>query len=589
MKLSRSGAFFLFLFTLISLPHGISADTFSIVDEKGKAITSAMITEMAAAPEKDTSDNGYQTPGIARNVPSEVTLFSDTSGRASFPRRSLPLKYRVRKPGFRDALVEKAGRVTLIRESDPAALAASRPANAWLGSLNLTPYERTHFHMQCGFCHQQGSAFTRKDRSPEEWSDTIKRMIRYGSRLPTTLQKSLPEKLNTEYRRLREHPEQVRQSTQWMTGLSHFRITEWPIGDAMSQTHDMLIGKNGFVYVADNIQDRIYEIQPLSDTVTVYRIPHREDDSPGGLIAGRMRDFPKHDSTSNAHSLALSETDGHIFITPSAQRRLIEFDPVSKTFTMHEMDQGFYPHTIRIDAKDRVWFTLALSNQVAMFDRHTKAFTYFYLPPRSFRERITIAIIPFLFRLMKWGLPVSNWLAIDDAASGTPLPYGIEAAPDGMIYFSRLHTQEIGRIDPEKGSVTMIPVPFAGPRRLRADAEGNIWITSFGESKIAMYSPSTGRFSMHELPVSPAGSDTPYALNVDRKRRIVWVNGNQSDSIYAFDIAKQSWSVIPLPRRTTFTRDFDIDAKGAVYTSNSNFPAWHVEGAQPTLIRIERR
>jgi virginiamycin B lyase len=33
------------------------------------------------------------------------------------------------------------------------------------------------------------------------------------------------------------------------------------------------------------------------------------------------------------------------------------------------MDSGFYPHTVRFDAKDRVWFTLALSNQVGMYDR----------------------------------------------------------------------------------------------------------------------------------------------------------------------------------------------------------------------------
>ena len=70
--------------------------------------------------------------------------------------------------------------------------------------------------------------------------------------------------------------------------------------------------------------------------------------------------------------LAESPKDKHIFITPSYQRRLIEFDPVTKAFRLHEMDGGFYPHTVRFDAKDRVWFTLALSNQVGMFDRTTR-------------------------------------------------------------------------------------------------------------------------------------------------------------------------------------------------------------------------
>ena len=50
-------------------------------------------------------------------------------------------------------------------------------------------------------------------------------------------------------------------------------------------------------------------------------------------------------------------------------------DPDTGEFTRHKMDEGFYPHTIRTDDQDRVWFTLALSSQVAMFDRETEEFT----------------------------------------------------------------------------------------------------------------------------------------------------------------------------------------------------------------------
>jgi streptogramin lyase len=83
------------------------------------------------------------------------------------------------------------------------------------------------------------------------------------------------------------------------------------------------------------------------------------------------------------------------------------------------------------------------------------------------------------------------------------------------------------------------------------------------------------------------GSDTPYALNVDKKRGIVWVNGNQSDSLHALDIKAQTWRSVPLPRRVSFTRDIEIAEDGTVYTSTSNFPSWHTEGGQPTLIRVQ--
>jgi len=64
--------------------------------------------------------------------------------------------------------------------------------------------------------------------------------------------------------------------------LAGATITEWPIGDIFSQVHDMLVGRNGHVYVADNIQDRLYEVDPRTDQVTVYRIPHRPGEKNGG-------------------------------------------------------------------------------------------------------------------------------------------------------------------------------------------------------------------------------------------------------------------------------------------------------------------
>jgi streptogramin lyase len=412
-------------------------------------------------------------------------------------------------------------------------------------------------------------------------------MIRYGSRLSTADQEALPARLAEGYRKLRENPQLVPEPLPWSPALAGTTITEWPIGDVFSQVHDMLVAANGLVYVADNIQDRLYEVDPRTNQVTVYKIPHRPGEKNGGLLAGRLKDFQKHDSTSNAHSLAESRVDGHLFITPSAQRRLVEFDPESKEFTLHDMEEGFYPHTIRVDQKDRVWFTVALSNQIAMFDRGTQRFTMYDLPTRGFREWLNVRLIGVIFKLINWGVPLANWLPVDRAATGTPLPYGIDITPDGKVWFARLHTDEIGSIDPETGEIRMITTPFKGPRRLRTDAQGNLWIGAFPESAIARFEPATGKFTRFDLPLEPKGGDTPYALNVDRPRGIVWVNGNQSDSLYAFDIASETWRVIPLPRRVSFTRDVEFDPDGTAYTSISNFPSWQVEDAQPTLIRVQ--
>lgn len=570
------------------------AATLTVTDAAGRPLATAKVREVAAAPRKlDTSDGGYPAPGKANRVDPEITRFTDASGHASFADRDVAVRYLVRKPGYRDRDVAAAAgtaelRVALDAETDPSRLAQAKPANVWLGALDLGDAARkTRFMLQCAFCHQQGNAFLHQQRSAADWSHAIQRMVRYGSRLPTEDQQALPELLERGWRKLRENPSLLAEPAPWAASLAGATITEWPIGDAMSQTHDQLLAASGLVYVADNIQDRLYEVDTQANTVTVYKIPHRAGEPNGGLLAARLKDFPRHDSTSNAHSLAQSARDGHIFITPSAQRRLVEFDPKTKAFTLHEMDGGFYPHTIRVDAKDRVWFTLALSNEIAMFDRATARFTRYALPARSVREQLTTTFISPIFKLMGWGVPLANWLPVDLISTGVPLPYGIDITPDGRVWFARLHTDEIGNIDPATGAVTMIATPFKGPRRLRSDTQGNLWIGAFPESAIARYDPQTGRFTRFDLPVVPRGSDTPYALNVDKRRAIVWVTGNQSDSLHALDVATNTWRSVPLPRRVAFTRDVEIADDGTIFTSTSNFPSWHVEDGQPTLIRVQ--
>jgi streptogramin lyase len=573
----------------------VQALTIQVQDSDARPLGLVMVTRLPADPTRtDASDNGYPASGLRQQGQFEHTGFTDARGSVSLPDVPGPFRVRLRKPGFKDLSVASrelgAGKpLTLLAETDAKALAEQRPSNAWTATLTQgipDPEVRKEFLLHCGFCHQQGSAFLRRDRSAEEWSSAVKRMVRYGSRLSSQSQKDLPARLSSHWQDINAHPDKVPASTPWSPALSSATVTELPLGDRFSQMHDFLMHSNGFVYVGDNLQDRLYEVNPDTGAYTVYKIPPVPGDQLGGLLAGRLRDFPKHETYQGIHSLAESRKDGHVFITPSYQRRLIEFDPKTKAFLTHEMDSGFYPHTVRIDAKDRVWFTLALSNQVAMFDRATRQFTTYDLPFRSFMERLTVKLTPFFFKLIGWGLPVTNWVRIDHVSTGVPLPYGIDITPDGMVWIARLHTDEIASIDPASGQVTMIPTPLHGPRRLRSDRDGKLWIVMYNESAVLRYDPATRQFTTFDLPVIPKGSDTPYALNVDLKRHQVWVTGTNSDSAQRLDIATGQWQFFPLPRKATFTRDVEFGADGRVFLSSASFPSWHIEDAQPTLIQI---
>lgn len=584
----------LFLMALGVAGGAARAAPITVVDSGGRPLPTVMVSRQPVAPAPvDISSNGYPASGTTQQAYIEVTRFTDRAGRVNLPAAAHPWQLRLRKPGYQDRTVpaaETASPLVMDQETDTAALAAQRPGNAWSATIDFGDADlKKEFMLQCNFCHQQGSALLRRNRPAAEWSEVIKRMVRYGARLSSEGQQKIPALLEAHWRKIHANPALVPEATPWSPALATATIRELPIGDKFSQMHDLLYHSNGLVYVGDNLQDRVYEIDPRSGKYIVYKIPPQPGDQLGGLLAGRLRDFPKHETYQGIHSLAESPRDRHIFITPSYQRRLLEFDPVSKTFSAHEMDGGFYPHTIRVDARDRVWFTLALSNQVAMFDRAAKKFTYYDLPFRSLMEQITVRLTPFIFKLIGWGLPITNWVKVDHVSTGVPLPYGIDITPDGKAWIARLHTDEIASVDPANGAVTMIRTPFKGPRRLRADRDGNLWIVAFNESQIARYEPTLGKFTRYDLPVSPAGSDTPYSLNVDRKRHQVWVNGTNSDSVYRLDIATQRWSMFPLQRRVSFTRDVEFSPDGKVYLSSASFPSWMIEDTQPTLMELTPR
>ena len=584
----------LFSLALLAIAVPASALDLTITAADGKPLALAMVTAKAERPLRAAADdNGYPRERTEQRISPEITGFAGPDGQLNitYPESGL-LNLRVRVPGYKD--LQQTGVASNARlelklepETEVAALAAQQPANAWFAALDFGGNEalkKTALE-QCGFCHQQGSFFMRRERSKEEWEQVLQRMIGYGARPSSEMQPLLIETFQKGYTDLREHPEKVLKAKAWEDQLAGSTITEWPIGDPFSQMHDLLLAANGKIYVGDNLQDRLWEIDTQTGQTVVYKTPVDPGDEIGGMFSGRLKTFPKLETTAGIHSFAESSKDGHIFITPSLQRRLFEFDPETKVFTVHRFEDGLYPHTVRIDAQDNVWFTLALSNQVARFDRKTGEFRLYTLPARDTKESISLALSNVVRKLMNWGLPM-HWLPIDRRVTGMPMPYGIDISPDGKVWFARLHANSIGVIDPEDDSVQIIDTPFQAPRRMRVDAVGDVWITAFPEGKIVRSSPADGSFKDYPLPSALNNVETPYALNVDRARQQVWVTGTSSDTLMRLDIASGAWDTFPMTRKVTFTRDVEIAKDGSVYTTNGAFPSWQIEDGQPTLIKL---
>ena len=268
----------------------------------------------------------------------------------------------------------------------------------------------------------------------------------------------------------------------------------------------------------------------------------------------------------------------------------MSFDPETQAFKVYEIgEDALYPHTVRIDQKGIVWFTIAISNQVGRFDPETETFTLLQLPHNGLWRWATDVFFPTLLKYSA-RTPRENKhidLSPHKMLSGIEyqdlfnLPYGIDINPkDGGVWYAKLWANMIGHVDPDTLEVTEYETPLKGPRRPRFDADGILWIPSFDESALLRFDPTTGEFKTYPLPtLSPDEYETPYALNVDQQTGDVWMTSNMSDRILRFIPKEERFISYPSPTRS------DLVARSGLHERRKGL----LELIQPPCIRHRRR
>jgi streptogramin lyase len=537
-----------------------------------------------------------------------ITVWADDGGAFVSPALPGPGPFtvRARRIGWRDA--ERTGvlagsRLVLDakRHHDPAAIAAQLPAHHWW-SLVVERFEAPSARLlkrECTYCHQQGSELTRRPRPAEEWQKVIEGMQRRGARLDETLFAELAPALVAAY----ESDHAVPRLTEGWEDADGFAppppaavrralVEEWDLGSRASMQHDVILHPDGRLYSVDGSQDQLHRLDPATGEREAWPVP--QGDRPLGGIFGETRGPVSQTAVARVgpHSLQTAP-DGSIWITLAIGNQLARFVPKDERFEIHEVAEGYYPHTLRFDRKGRIWYTMAASNHVGMFDPATGAQRHVRLPARTWQQEVALRMMPALLWLDQQ-LDLRSRTEGGGGSFTMPVPYGIDVAPDGGVWFSQLNEDRIGRIDPETLAVELFETPFPAPRRLRFDRSGTLWVPSFSAGLLAAFDPRTKRYRAYELPIRPLGGEVPYALAVHPQTQDVWVCGTNSDTLIRFTpppalapASDDAWTVYPLPTRVTYTRELDFDAAGRVWTSNSNAPSWQIEGGQPRVLRLD--
>ena len=222
--------------------------------------------------------------------------------------------------------------------------------------------------------------------------------------------------------------------------------------------------------------------------------------------------------------------------------------------------KSLYPHTIRFDKEGHAWFTLAFSEQVGRLDPKTGKFDIIDLP----------------------------YVKPGGVAAGTTT-YGIDVSPkDGAVWYSRLFGDKIGKIDPKTLVVTEYDSPVKGPRRMRFDKQGVLWLTGFSEGMLARIDPDGFKVKVYAMPeFAPGYRPAPYALGVNPNTQDIWVNEIMTDRIFRFLPKEERFIVYPVPLTGTYTREVSFTKDGKVCMSNNPSPVEALEGGISELICID--
>ncbi len=428
-------------------------------------------------------------------------------------------------------------------------LELQRPANSAFSMLAFdNPRDRLNFKMMCAYCHQIGTVGFRTPEEPVDWETMLRRMDGFGGLYRHTQQTIIGRLMNTyKDNAVDRWPTFVPPPAP--TGLATAAtITMWEMDKPLQGSfHDLEIGRDGKVYAVNISKHRMIALDPDTGTQTTYKFPPR---------------------TYGPHSIETAN-DGSLWTTMCASGQMVRFDIETKKFETYSSAEapkkrGNYPHTLRIDPKDPqglIWYTDAGSNSC------------FSIHPQTHRVKE--------YKLLSAGQAVGA----GRGESRGITPYGLDYSPvDGMIWYSKLNGNRIGRIDPqaEDGDIKEWNPPFRGPRRLHVAPDGMVWVPGFGSGVFAKFNPNTEEWTVYELP--DAENQIPYALNVDKKG-IVWICGTGNDTINRFDPKTEKLVEFRLPTRVSYTREIEFDDEGNVWTSTSG-PARHMERGVGAVIRL---
>lgn len=219
-----------------------------------------------------------------------------------------------------------------------------------------------------------------------------------------------------------------------------------------------------------------------------------------------------------------------------------------------------------------VWLTEQASNKLGKWDPKTGAITEYQDAYQPGKEGIEAGGSKHTVRVDSKGYVWASGSPLTrlDPATGKftrfaefPSAYDVNLDKEGNVWFTSYGESKIGKADAKTGKLKIwdLPDKNSHPRRIVVDPDGIAWVGEFISGKIARFDPKTETFKEYQL---PGPSPTPYALGLDRKNNI-WYSSHDLDVIGRLDPKTGQITEYPIPYPENYMKEFFCDAQGRMW------------------------
>jgi streptogramin lyase/mono/diheme cytochrome c family protein len=291
----------------------------------------------------------------------------------------------------------------------------------------------------------------------------------------------------------------------------NYRVVEYDLENLGAEPHDVAVDPAGIGWANQRFGGKVSRFDPVTYEYS--------EVSPPMTYAPKAR----------LGNLQIS-ADGMMWLPDPNERRWLSYDTKSGEWTTWP-----FPETIRGQPNGN---SLAIAADGAIWASG----------PGSARR-----LDPKTKEWQSWDTP--TWTKTKKNPGG----YGLTIDGDGRAWMAMNLVDKMARFDHKTGEVLEFKVPVEGtsyPRRMGADANGDVWVGLWGSGQVLHIDHKTTKMEVLDPPTPKNGA---YMVSADLKKNQLWVTLHTVDKIARYDPQTKVWTEFALPYAEHDTRRIQFD------------------------------